>query len=74
MKRFEYDITLHPIEQFSRLAYLCTDTGECSAEQVPADERKILTDILNDHGVEGWELVQLVFSKTDVTAFWKRTR
>jgi hypothetical protein len=24
--------------------------------------------------VEGWELVQLVFSKTDVTAFWKRAR
>jgi hypothetical protein len=74
MKRFEYDITVHPIEQFRQLAYLCTDKGECSAEQVPADERKILSDILNDHGVEGWELVQLIFSGTDVTAFWKRIR
>jgi hypothetical protein len=74
MKKFEYDITTHPIDNFRQLAYFCTDKGECKAEQVPADERKILSDILNDHGVEGWELVQLNFSETDVTAFWKRVR
>jgi hypothetical protein len=74
MKRFEYDITVHPAEQFQQLAYVCTDSGECSAEQIPADQKKMLTDILNDHGVEGWELVQLFFSKQGVVAYWKRAR
>jgi hypothetical protein len=74
MKRFEYDISVHPIEEFSQLAYLCTGSGECSPEQVPADQKKILGDILDDHGTEGLELVQLFFSKQGVVACWKRAR
>ena len=74
MKRFEYDITVHPVEQFQQLAYVCTDSGECSPEKIPADQNKILTDILNDYGMEGWELVQLFFSKPGVVAYWKRAR
>ena len=74
MKRYEYDVSVHPIEQFQQLAYLCTSSGECSPEQVPADQRKALTDILNDHGTEGWELVQLFFVKEGVVACFKRAR
>ncbi len=74
MKRFEYDISVHPSGQFQQLAYLCTDSGECGLEQIPIDQRKALTDILDDHGTEGWELVQLFFVKEGVVACWKRAR
>jgi len=31
-----------------------------------------LTDILNNRGSEGWELVQIAFGKDGMMAFWKR--
>lgn len=72
MKRFEYRVTLYPVDRFQQLVYLCTDSGQCRSEQVPADQQKALTDLLNDRGAEGWELVQLDFSRQGAAAFWKR--
>jgi hypothetical protein len=41
-------------------------------EEVPAEEPQILVDLMNERGLKGWELTQLVFGKDGVMAFWKR--
>ena len=72
MTKYTYDITKHPAEEFSRLTYFCTESGECSLEEIPDHQAIILRDILNQRGGEGWELVQLFFGKDGVVALWKR--
>ena len=72
MMKYEYEITRHLAEEFNRLAYFCTEAGECSLEEVPDQQTDILRDILNKQGSEGWELVQVFFGKDGVVAFWKR--
>jgi hypothetical protein len=72
MKSFEYEITQHPPEQFTELAYFCSEKGECTSEQVFTNQIKLLKPILNERGRQGWELVQLVFAKGSLLAFWKR--
>lgn len=72
MKGFEYRITRHPAETFKQVIYFCTETGECTLDEVPGDQTDMLTDILNEQGEQGWELVQVSFGKEGVMAFWKR--
>ena len=72
MKKFRYEITQHPAEKFNRVAYFCSETGECGLEQVPVDQKKILTEILNERGSQGWELIEVYFGKDGMMAFWKR--
>ena len=72
MKRFEYEITQHAANTFKQLVYFCSETGECSIDEVPGDQIRMLVDILNGQGREGWELVQVSFGKDGVLAFWKR--
>ena len=72
MQQFEYKITMHPADTFNDLVYYCTDKGECSADQVPHDQTAVLQEVLNDEGADGWELVQVSFSKNGIMAFWKR--
>jgi hypothetical protein len=72
MKRFDYDISVHPADSFNKLAYFCSATGECALNEVPSDHLTALLDILNERGERGWELVQLAFGKEGVIAFWKR--
>ena len=72
MKRFEYDITKHPADKFSQLVYYCTEQGECNLKEVPAEQFRVLRDILAERGSEGWELVQLSFGSDGIVAFWKR--
>ena len=72
MKRYKYEITIHEAENFRELVYFCTATGECSARGVPGDQAKILSNLLNDRGREGWELVSLSFGDKGVLAAWKR--
>jgi hypothetical protein len=72
MERFEYEISTHRGDVFTKLAYFCSQEGECSVEEVPADEPQILVDLMNDRGLQGWELIQLGFGKDGVMAFWKR--
>ncbi len=72
MKKFEYRITTHPADMFKHIGFFCTDQGECSLEQVPADQLSVLGSILNEKGSMGWELVQLNFGKEGLMAFWKR--
>jgi hypothetical protein len=72
MKKFEYEITEHPSGEFQHLAYFCSAEGECTIEQIPAEQVTILKDILNEKGAQGWELIQLSFGSSGVVAYWKR--
>jgi hypothetical protein len=72
MDRYEYEISTHPADTFSRLIYFCSEQGNCTLEGVPAEEPQILVDLLNERGVEGWELIQLLFGKDGIMACWKR--
>jgi hypothetical protein len=72
MKQFEYQITQHPADAFKQVAFFCTESGDCSLNDVPADQADVLTGILNERGKQGWDLVQVSFGKDGVMAFWKR--
>ena len=72
MAHFEYEITKHSAVAFSKLVYFCSDQGECNMEDLPSDQLKILRNILNERGGEGWELTQILVGKDGVVAFWKR--
>jgi len=72
MDRYEYEISTHAADTFSRLIYFCSEQGTCTLEGVPAEEPQILVDLLNERGVEGWELIQLLFGKDGLMACWKR--
>ena len=72
MKRFEYEITQHSAETFDKVVYFCSESGQCSIDEVSRDQTRILTDILNSRGKDGWELVQVSFGKDGVMAYWKR--
>ncbi|SHG07824.1 hypothetical protein SAMN02745206_03219 [Desulfacinum infernum DSM 9756] len=72
MERYEYAITRHPAESFKQVAYFCADDGTCALEDVPVDQVSVLEGILNERGLEGWELVQVAFGKDGLLAFWKR--
>lgn len=72
MTRFEYEITKHPADQFTKLVYFCTDNGECNIDQLPSDQINIMGELLNERGSQGWELVHISFGEDGVVIFWKR--
>jgi len=74
MSAFEYRITRHPAGQFKDLVYFCTEHGECTLNQVPGDQMRIVEDILNEEGGQGWELVQVAFGRDGLIVFWKKNR
>jgi hypothetical protein len=72
MERFEYHITSHDAETFSKMGFLCSTDGACKLEDLPAGEATALLNILNEQGRQGWELIQILFGNDNITAFWKR--
>jgi hypothetical protein len=72
MKRFQYDIVLYPASAFQQLIYFCTSDGECQEELGPASLTERLTQLLNERGRDGWELVDVVPSRNGIMSFWKR--
>ena len=72
VERFEYEITKHSSEEFKEFAFFCTDQGSCSLDQVPSDQFRALSDLMNRRGKDGWELVQCLFGDGGVVVFWKR--
>jgi hypothetical protein len=72
MKCFEYKITKHSADTFDKIIYFCSKSGQCSIDEVSKDQTRILTDILNTQGRDGWELVQIYFGKDGVMLYWKR--
>jgi hypothetical protein len=71
---FEYNIIKIPAQAFENLSFFCSDKGDCALEDVPVDQTRLLTDILNEKGAEGWELVQLFFQEKGVVTVWKRQK
>jgi len=72
MSSYEYRITRHPAEAFRQVAVFCSDDGACKLEDIPDAQTRILTEILNDLGREGWELVQTLFGRGGMLAIWRR--
>lgn len=72
MKKYEYEITTHPSEEFKQVGFFCTDQGDCNIEQLPADQLAVMGNILNERGSRGWELIQVNFGPGGIIAFWKK--
>jgi hypothetical protein len=72
MYSFEYRVTLHPAEVFNEMILLCSSDGRCNVEVVASKQIKKMETLLNEGGVQGWELVQASFGKDGVLVFWKR--
>jgi hypothetical protein len=73
-KQFVYEIKKYPAEQFVRLAYFCTDEGACRLDELPSEQMTAFADLLNERGVDGWELVQSFFNADGVVTVWKREK
>ncbi len=71
METYEYEISVHDSSEFSNIIYFCNEKAECSGDAL-TNEQQMLSRLFNERGVEGWELVQLVFGKDNIMAFWKR--
>ncbi len=72
MKKFEYEVTPYPASTFKQVAFFCAENGTCNLEEVPRDQIGRLTEILNERGEQGWELVQAAFGNGGLLAFWRR--
>ena len=72
MKRFEYDITKHTEDEFEKIIYFCSANGECSLNDVSSNAMESMKRMFNNHGHNGWELVQFSSGKQGILAFWKR--
>ncbi len=72
MKKFEYEITKHDAYTFDKVTYFCSDEGECKIDDVSLSQINILTNLLNERGKGGWEMVQANFKNNGVMIFWKR--
>ena len=72
MKTYQYQVSIEDGSRFKDMVYFCTNTGECKAEQLPADSKSRFQEWLNQKGEEGWELVQVYFSSEGLVAIWKK--
>jgi hypothetical protein len=73
-KQFVYEVKKYPVTQFVRLAYFCTDEGECKLNELPSDQLNAFEALLNERGLNGWELVQAFFSDDGLVAVWKKDK
>ncbi len=77
MKNWEYDISFHHVEDkdFSKEQVIACDTeGHCFFNDVMRPYLDFFKDILNERGLEGWELVQLGYHRGSLVCFWKREK
>lgn len=72
MSNYEYRVTLHPAEAFREIVLFCSRDGSCSAEMVTSEQIRKMESLLNEGGLQGWELVQASFGKEGLLVFWKR--
>jgi hypothetical protein len=72
MDRFEYEITRHFMENAPSVVYFCNETGDCGLGDVNPKHTAAIVEILNERGKQGWALVQVIFGKDGLVAFWKR--
>jgi len=73
MKRFEHDVTHYtPKDLGDASDFVCSEDGVCAQEKPPDGSISKLRELLDRHGAQGWELVELAFGKGGAIAFWKR--
>jgi hypothetical protein len=72
MGSFEYRVTIHPAEAFREMILFCSREGSCNVEMVASEQIRKMENLLNEEGLQGWELVQASFGKEGVLVFWKR--
>lgn len=72
MTRYEYKVTRRLADEFSQVVYFCGLDGSCGVERVPGRQIDKVSEILNDEGRNGWDLVQIAFGKNGMLMFWKR--
>ena len=72
MKKYEYEITMHSAETFKQVTWYCSKDGACNLEEVPVDQVRHVTGLLNERGARGWSLIQVIFNQDGFLAFWKR--
>jgi len=82
MKKWEYDISFHSIEDVgisedetdfpTDQTIACDTEGHCFYNDVMKVYLDKFKDVLNERGSEGWELVQSSYHKGSLVCFWKR--
>ncbi len=77
MKNWEYDISFHQVENENfpkEQVIACDIEGHCFFNDVMRPYLDFFKDILNERGLEGWELVQLGYHRGSLVCFWKREK
>jgi len=86
MDRWEYQITTHsvsdvlkareelghPPEPGGPAVIYCDTKGECFLDEAPNPYVDSIVHILNQRGVQGWDLVQVTFRQADFICIWRR--
>lgn len=60
------------VDSKNNIVYACRSDGECEIHDVKMEQLDNLSTLLNEIGMAGWELVQLVFHQSGIVTFWKR--
>jgi hypothetical protein len=82
MKKWEYDISFHSIEELNipetefppEQVVACDMEGHCFFNDVMKPSLDVFRKLLNERGSEGWELVQTGYHKGSLVCFWKREK
>jgi hypothetical protein len=82
MKKWEYDITFHSIEELgipenevnfpSDQVIACDSEGHCFYNDVMKVYLDKFRELLNEKGSDGWELIQSGYHRGSLVCFWKR--
>jgi hypothetical protein len=80
MKKWEYDISFHPIDELdmpesefpSDQSIACDAEGHCFFNDVVKSNMDVFKELLNNRGAEGWELAQISYHRGSLVCFWKR--
>jgi hypothetical protein len=83
MDRWQYRITVHSADEIldtlpevvgqAPPMLFCDDEGACYFDEGPNPYTDAIAALLNEHGEEGWELVQVAFRPQQMICFWKRS-
>ena len=86
MDRWQFQITTHsaaevlrvreelgypPVEGSGPVVY-CDAEGVCFFDEAPNPYVDSIVHILNQHGQEGWDLVQMVLREADFICIWRK--
>jgi len=85
MKKWEYDITSHTVEQVHVVrdklglpaeeagpVMFCNSDGVCFFDKMPNANTQAIVHILNSRGAQGWRLASVTFRTDEMICFWMR--